>query len=353
MRTVKWLLAILATILAAAFCASVIVSRPLFDERLDAAILDDVEIAPTDVAVTLARTADAVLLVTTYRDGVVTGVDLRGFGARDALHAYQTMGLAALAQLASTPGTKIVTVRAEQLLVPFDAPEQNIGVGLNYAEHARESSLEEPPFFFPKFAKPTAWNAPIARKDSTLLDYEAEIGLVALRDVDRTARPELGLVLANEATDRWPLVRRLDRGQPMGTTGFPDGKSRDGFAPIGALLVIPSDLETFCAGLQMRLWRNDRMRQSERGEAMLWKPFRIVNEILAGKDLRYRYRGGKVTLLGGRDRIAAGTIIFSGTPAGVIFKPLNLVNPLVYLQPGDEVAIHADRLGVIRNRIDR
>jgi 2,4-didehydro-3-deoxy-L-rhamnonate hydrolase len=350
--TVKWLLAILAMIVAAACCASVIVSRPLFDERLDASMLDDVEIAPPDVAVTLARTSDTVILVQAYRDGAVSGIDLSDFAVRDALQAYQRLGLAGLQKFAASGGRRIVTTRAEALLVPFEPRERNIGVGLNYAEHARESNLDEAPFFFPKFATPTEWNAPIAKSPSTLLDYEAEIGLVALRDIDGRSQPELGLVLANDATDRWPLVRGLDRGQPMGTTGFADGKSREGFAPVGALLVIPVDLESFCADVQLRLWRNDRLRQRERGAAMIWKPARIVDEILARRALAYRYRAGDVTLLDGRDRIAAGTIIFSGTPAGVIFKPLNLVNPLVYLRPGDAVAIHANRLGVIRNRID-
>ena len=44
-------------------------------------------------------------------------------------------------------------------------------------------------------------------------------------------------------------------------------------------------------------------------------------------------------------------MIFSGTLAGVIFKPHNLWNPRVYLRPGHEVVICADALGVIRNRI--
>jgi 2-keto-4-pentenoate hydratase/2-oxohepta-3-ene-1,7-dioic acid hydratase in catechol pathway len=44
-------------------------------------------------------------------------------------------------------------------------------------------------------------------------------------------------------------------------------------------------------------------------------------------------------------------VIFSGSPAGVIFKPHNLWNPWVYLRPGDEVVIRADALGVIRNQI--
>ena len=83
---------------------------------------------------------------------------------------------------------------------------------------------------------------------------------------------------------------------------------------------------------------------------MLWDPRRIVTEVFARAAGPYDYHGGHVRLLRA-DTIPAGTILFSGTPAGVIFRPLNLWNPWVYLRPGDEVVIRADYLGVIRNRI--
>lgn len=356
MRIVAWALTGLGLLVAGAFVASVVVSQPLFDEHLDPARLDHLAIAAPEVALTLAVTRaegrPRVLLVRQYRDGKVTGVDLNlalGTDSADALQLYQEIGHERL--LAAVNGDT-VTVDAASLGVPFAAPGQNIGVGLNYREHARESALDEEPFLFPKFARPTPWTSDIARGDSTLLDYEAEIGLVALEDHDRSTPPRVGLVLANEMTDRWPLVRNIDRSQPMGTTGFADGKSREGFAPIGPLLVIPRDVEAFSRQVELELYVNGRLRQRETGSAMLWRPRRILAEVFARADGPYAYRDGSTGLLAeGGARLGAGTVIFSGTPAGVIFKPANLFNPWVYLRSGDEIVVRAEGLGLIRNRI--
>jgi 2-keto-4-pentenoate hydratase/2-oxohepta-3-ene-1,7-dioic acid hydratase in catechol pathway len=344
---------VLGALVVAALGVSLAVSRPLFDERLDPARLDRIAIAPPEVALTLAvgpvDGRSHVLVVTRYEGGQVTGVAQEG---TDALRLYREQGHDALLALASSAET--VTVDATTLDVPFMAVERNIGVGLNYPEHARESSLEEQPFLFPKVAQPTRWTSDIARGDSGLLDYEAEIGLVALDDIERAAPPRLGFVLANEVTDRWALVRNLDRSQPMGTTGFADGKSREGFAPVGALLVIPRDARAFYRQLELELYVNGRLRQREKADAMLWSPERIVSEVFRRAGWPFAWGGDTVRLLPGAGaQIPAGTILFSGTPAGVIFRPLNLWNPWVYLRPGDEVVVRAELLGVIRNRITR
>jgi 2,4-didehydro-3-deoxy-L-rhamnonate hydrolase len=344
-------------VLVAALIVSVAVSRPLFEEMHDAASLDEIEIAPPALALTLARTRvngePRVLLVTAWRNGRVIGVDLNrrlGTGETDALALFREQGYNTLLR-ESLSITDVIGVAPAALDLPFDAPEQNIGVGLNYTEHARESALEEEPFLFPKFARPTAAHSTVERRGAALLDYEAEVGLVALHDIHAHATPQLGLVLANELTDRWALVRGLKRTEPMGTTGFADGKSREGFAPIGPLLVIPRNLDYFYKRIEMKLYLNARLRQHEVAGAMLWPPERIVAEMFRQAETPYRYRNQTVRLLPETGTIPAGTIIFSGTPAGVIFKPLNLWNPWVYLRPGDEVVIRADYLGVIHNRV--
>jgi len=344
---------ILGALVVVAFAMSLVVSRPLFDEHLDPARLDRIEIAPPEVALTLAvgpvDGRSHVLVVTRYEGGKVTGVAQEG---TDALRLYRERGHDALLALAASGET--VTVDASALDVPFMALEQNIGVGLNYPEHARESSLESQPFLFPKFAQPTRWTSDIAKGDATLVDYEAEIGLVAVDDIERFAPPRLGFVLANEVTDRWALVRGLDRSQPMGTTGFADGKSRAGFAPVGALLVIPRDAQAFYRQLELELYVNGRLRQREKAGAMLWGPERIVSEVFRRAGWSFAWGDDTVRLLPGAGaQIPVGTVIFSGTPAGVIFRPLNLWNPWVYLRPGDEVVVRAEMLGVIRNRVTR
>lgn len=356
MKILRWL-AVLAVAAAAALAgASWWVSRPLFDDRLDPAILDDIAIAAPDQALTFARAnldgAQRLLLVMRYRGGRVAAIDLTarlGAGESDPLALYRRLGYAALAAEAASIAN-LVSVDAAALDVPFDAPEHNIGVGLNYREHARESQLDAEPFVFPKLARPTPSRGDIARGNAARLDYEAEVGLVLLEEA-RGPDAALGLVLANEVTDRWALVRNFRRGAPMGTTGFADGKSGTGFAPLGNLLVIPRDAEAFVRNLELRLYVNGRLRQHESASAMIWGPREAMRQVFARAGLHFAYRGGSVPLLNAGAGLAAGTVVFSGTPAGVIFRPLNVWNPWLYLRPGDEVTVRADYLGVIRNRI--
>ncbi len=49
--------------------------------------------------------------------------------------------------------------------------------------------------------------------------------------------------------------------------------------------------------------------------------------------------------------ISAGTIILSGTPAGVIFRPVNIWNGSLYLDVRDEVVMRSERMGVLSNYI--
>lgn len=352
----RWIAGIVLGVAALALALSVAVSRPLFDETLDPATLDAIAIAPPDLALTLARVRDGaglhVLLVDTWQGGRVSGVDLNvalGTVQTDPLVLLREHGYDGL--LSAAAGAPVLTAPAEALDIPFEARTRNLAVGLNYREHAEESGLDEPPFLFPKHARPTRADSALAHAGSGLLDYEAELGLVLLDDTATPADARFGLVLANEVTDRWRLVRGFRRNAPMGTTGFADGKSREGFAPLGPLLVIPRDTAAFLQRIELRLYLNGRLRQRERAAAMRWDPWRIVAEVFRQGATRYEYAGGTEPLLGAGAPLPAGTVIFSGTPAGVIFKPLNLWNPWLYLRPGDEVVVYAEALGIIRNRV--
>ncbi|HUS24133.1 MAG TPA: fumarylacetoacetate hydrolase family protein [Candidatus Binatia bacterium] len=336
--------------------ASFWVSRPLYPDRLDDSALADIAIASPDRALTFARIEvdgqPRVLLVTGWHGGRVTGVDLsQRLGATETspLPLLQRVGYGALLE-AATSIAGIVAVDPAQLIAPFDAPEQNIGVGFGYPEHARESGFDAPPFLFPKFAAPTAWNTTLPASRAARLDYEAELGFVAMGELASPV-PAVGFVLCNEVTDRWPLAKNFRRGAPMGTTGFADGKSGAGFAPVGPLLVVPRDAQSFYRDLELRLYLNGRLRQHARAADLRWGPREALAAIFRGAQQPYRYGQREVLLLGYGVTVPAGTIVFSGTPAGVLFKTLNLWNPWAYLRPGDEVVIHADLLGIIRNRV--
>lgn len=354
------LTASLALLLAALLVATLVISRPAFDETLDPAALDSIAVAPPAEALTFARYRDGdelrVLIVTAYENGKVRGIDpARVLGvsaaATDPIALLAAVGYEALAYL---PNLNVPheTVAAHAMALPFDPIADNIGIGTNYVEHARESQVDEKPFVFPKLVQPTHFLAEVPKRDSRLLDYEAELGFVALEDIRADAqRLSFGLVLGNDFTDRWSLVRNFDRHKEMGRTGFVEGKSREGYAPIGNLLVVPRDVDAFYRDIEIELYVNGRLRQKERAGGMVWGPAQMLQEIFARENWSFHRHARTVPLLPRARTLPNRAIIFSGTPAGVIFKPVNIWNHWLYLQPGDEVVIRSDQLGVLHNRI--
>jgi 2,4-didehydro-3-deoxy-L-rhamnonate hydrolase len=345
-------------LLMVAILLSLWVSRPRFDEQLATETLGSIAIAPPEQALTFARFREGehlrVLLVTKYQDNKVTGFNVYrhiGIDLSDPIALFARLGYTAL-ERAALSGAMQETVDVSALAMPFDPPAHHIAIGTNYPEHARESQVEEKPFVFPKRVQPTHFLADVSKQDSRLLDYEAELGFVALQDLQvGAAPPTLGLVLGNDFTDRWSLVRNLDRNKEMGTTGFVEGKSREGYAPIGNLLVIPKNLAAFYPEVELSLYVNGRLRQRDKAGAMVWGPQAMLGAIFECESWTFHRYDQTVPLLPRAGILPAGTIIFSGTPAGVIFKPLNLWNHWAYLQVGDEVIMHAEHLGSLRNRV--
>ncbi len=334
-------------------------SRPLFDERLAPSALDDVPIADPAAALTLARYREAgslrLLLVAEYREGRVRGTDLTsalGTSESDPAALFRERGYEAILA-AAHGGFPSREVAVSALEIPLDTRPPHVGTGLNYREHAAEVGVAEEPFLFPKMAEATnAWS-PVAVGDAVLLDYEAEICFVLLEEarLEDVSAPALGLLLCNDFTDRWRLVREIDLGGEMGLTGFADAKGSPGFLPVGNLLVIPRDLDRFVPELGVSLYVNGRLRQRASAEAMIWSPREIAARALRRGDRRYAYAGATISLLPPSGVLPPGTLLLSGTPAGVIFRPTNVWNRWMYLSPGDEVAMRSDYLGVLRNRI--
>ncbi|MEM6709838.1 MAG: fumarylacetoacetate hydrolase family protein [Pseudomonadota bacterium] len=322
------------------------VSKPLFTERYD----DDTAqiVADANVALTFARSADALIRVLAHDGDTVHGINLTAaFGTErtaDLIALYEELGYDGLAAVEA----EAVTVHTADLGQPVDYRYPYVAVGTNYAEHAEEVMVDDPPFLFPKLARASAWNAqvPFTKR----LDYEIELGVVPLRDI-RSATDDVpfGLVLCNDYTDRWTLVRQLKFKEPMGTTGFADAKGKSGFLPTGYLFVIPKSRD-YLNGLQHRLWLNGGLRQRFTAGEMILKVEEIVTQTLELKDRPHQSQNGPVPLLH-QDTIPAGTLILTGTAAGVIFKPANIWLQTIYLQKNDVVRAQADGLGQLLNRI--
>lgn len=346
LKIIVVMVVVLAVVAVAAGIYGWQVSKPLFSDRYDKDTPQT--IADPTGALTFARSADALILVQAHNGEAVNGINLTAVlgeeKTADLIALYHELGYEGLAAIEG----ETITVRLANLGMPVDYPYPYVAVGTNYAEHAEEVMMDDPPFLFPKLARASAWDAPV--KFTKRLDYEAELAVVPLQDI-RSATDDVpfGLVLCNDYTDRWTLVRQLKFKEPMGTTGFADGKGRESFLPTGYLFVIPKSRD-YLNGLEHRLWHNGRLRQRFTAGAMILKVDEIVAQTLALKDRPHQRAEGSVPLLEA-DHIPAGTLILTGTAAGVIFKPANVWLQSVYLQKNDVVRTQADGLGHLLNHI--
>ncbi len=300
-------------------------------------------ILPADVALTFATTPRGSMLVQRADAGDLVGVALDG----DPLEVYRTIGYAGLRDLAARP--EDLRVAVDELTIPTRLAEVHVAVGTNFRAHAQEVLLDGDPFLFPKISIPTAWNAPVAM--TARLDYEAELCAVLLEPYTGENPPALGFLLCNDYTDRWELLRWIDLDGSMGITGFADAKGGFSRLPVGPLLVIPEDPEAFYPTVTLSLGVNGKLRQQESAGLMIWSPREVVRQALESCGTNYQLGGGDYKWPP-CEQFDAGTLVLTGTPRGVIFKPLNLWLGSLYLKPGDEITVSSPGLGLLRNRVE-
>ncbi|MGI9492484.1 MAG: fumarylacetoacetate hydrolase family protein [Geminicoccaceae bacterium] len=241
-----------------------------------------------------------------------------------------------------------------------------VGTGLNYREHNVEVGKQgsgDPShlLLFPKVTPPTSAYAPISTGTAVgsrpprpvrLMDYEAELGLVLLQDIDlrnppdhQTLRQQSALVAVNDVSDRGPIV--IDD-----TYGYTRGKSHRGYLPLGPWM-IPSaqiDLATGHVGqtsLEIALdvitaGQNPKgaRRQRSRSTQMIHGPTAILEELsrryLTGDPLCMPDTNGQPRYLhDGAGRIPAGSILLTGTPSGTAIRTPYFIDKIrLFLEGG-------------------
>lgn len=207
-------------------------------------------------------------------------------------------------------------------------PGKIVAVGLNYRDHASESSVPAPaaPITFAKY--PTCLNpdgAPIripAGIDQ--VDWEAELAVVigtSARDVPvgEALSVVAGYTCLNDVSAR--RVQSED-GQ------WSRAKSFDTFGPIGPRVVPAADIPDPQA-LRVVSRLNGTVMQDSSTKDMIFSVAELIAAISAGTTLE------------------PGDIISTGTPAGVgAFRP----EP-VFLAAGDVVEIEIEGIGVLRSPV--
>jgi 2,4-didehydro-3-deoxy-L-rhamnonate hydrolase len=239
-------------------------------------------------------------------------------------------GMGRLAAWLASEGARAPRVPAgARVASAIPRPSKIVCIGLNYRDHARESgaALPKEPIVFLKASSALAGpdDDLVLPRGSDKSDWEVELALVIgarAKYVSKEAALShiAGFVLHNDYSERGFQLER--HGQ------WTKGKSADGFAPIGPVLVTPDELPRHDAA---RLWLkvNGEIKQDSSTAEMIFDVPTLVS-----------YVSEFMTLL-------PGDVISTGTPAGVGLGH----KPPLYLKAGDVVEYGIDGLGQARQKI--
>ena len=219
-------------------------------------------------------------------------------------------------------------VRAEDLDAPVPVPPAIIAIGLNYAEHARETGFEPPTELPPIFAKfPSSIMG--AQGDVVLpdgnVDWEVEVVAVVGSQMHHVAEEDVfahlaGLTIGQDLSER---ARQFSGPAPQ----FGLAKSFPGFAPIGPWVVSldefddPNDIRLGCS-------IDGEVVQSGTTAGLIFSISRSIAEL------------SKVLVL------RPGDLVFTGTPDGVGMG----LQPPRFLQRGEVLETWVEGIGRMSHR---
>ena len=269
------------------------------------------------------------------RIGVVTGehvVDLATVapGLPHDMVAFLAAGGAAMAAArhAESAASGRFALADVRLRAPVVRPPKFLAIGLNYADHVKESGLEPPavPVFFNK--QTTCVAGPFdpihLPRVSPLLDYEGELAFVIGRRCRHVPRDRAHEVIAGYLVVNDVSVRDWQLRTPTMTMG----KSFDTHGPMGPWLVTPDEIGDPHA-LELRTWVNGELRQHSNTRHLMYDCFAQVEHLSTAFTLE------------------PGDVVTTGTPAGVG----GAMSPPRFLRAGDVVRIEIEKIGAIENRV--
>lgn len=264
------------------------------------------------------------------KPGVVTAAgmfDVSAFGEDFGERFFETNGLDRLAQWWAVNGKDCVQVpEGTRLGSPIQRPSKIICIGLNYADHARETNAQipkEPIVFFKSTSSLVGPNdALVIPKNSQKTDWEVELVVVIGKKASYVEEKDAmdyvaGYCLHNDYSER---AFQLERGGQ-----WVKGKSCDTFAPLGPWLVTRDEIGDIN---NVRLWLtvNGKMMQNGSTSDFIFNVPYVVS-----------YLSQFMSLL-------PGDVISTGTPAGVGLG----MNPQVFIKEGDVIELGIDGLGTSR-----
>jgi 2-keto-4-pentenoate hydratase/2-oxohepta-3-ene-1,7-dioic acid hydratase in catechol pathway len=229
----------------------------------------------------------------------------------------------------SIEGAQADHALADVTLLPvIPNPEQIFCVGLNYAEHVKETHREvtEQPVIFMRLPASQVGHAqPMLRPpESQQFDYEGEIAVIIGRGGRRIAEADAWQHIAGYACYNDGSVRDWQRH----TTQWGPGKNFYRTGAFGPWMVTSDEI---APNALMTLVTRLNGQEVQRATTQM-----LIHGI--AKQIAY---------LSTFTPLFAGDVIVTGTPGGVGAKR----NPPLFMKPGDVVEVEVDRIGVLSNPI--
>lgn len=233
---------------------------------------------------------------------------------------------------------KPVVLDKGKLCAPIVYPRQDVVcLGINYEEHAAEAgrfseeafAKDRPDtiYFSKRVSRATAPGEAIPSYQGLVdsLDYEAELGVILGKDAKGVKAEEaedyiFGYTIINDVSARNLQTRHKQ---------WYLGKSLDGFTPMGPCIVTADEIGD-PQKLAIACYVNGQKRQSSNTACMIQTVGGAIEELSAGMTLQ------------------AGTIIATGTPAGVGMG----MRPPCFLKRGDVVVCEIEKIGRLVNPVE-
>lgn len=215
-----------------------------------------------------------------------------------------------------------------EYLPPVPRPQKILAIGANYRAHCEESRTAIParPLVFTKVPSALVGHGqPIVYPHVTSeLDYEGELALVIGRRARNVAEEDAFRYIAGYTIMNDVTARDLQRTEGQ----WARAKGCDTFAPCGPWLVTADEIPDPHA-LTIRTLVNGETRQHASTGDMIFRIPTLIAHISAAMTLY------------------PGDIITTGTPAGVgVYR-----KPSGLLKVGDEVVVHIEGIGELRNTV--
>jgi 2-keto-4-pentenoate hydratase/2-oxohepta-3-ene-1,7-dioic acid hydratase in catechol pathway len=256
-------------------------------------------------------------------EGQVFSLGAAGYPSTLAVIEAGEAGLAAARSAVQAAGVRVDQVR---LLAPIPRPPRVFCIGLNYADHAKESQMkvQAVPTVFMKLASSVIGPGSdvILPKNSSEPDYEAELAVVIGKPGYRIAaadweRHVFGYTIVNDVSAR---------DVQLATSQWTLGKSFPTFTPMGPVIVSKDEVPDPHA-LDIRLAIDGEVLQDANTRDLIFRIPQLIEYV------------------SGITPLEAGDLISTGTPEGVGLGR----TPKRWLRPDEAMVITIEKIGELRN----